>query len=327
MSVNTESKNSAVKAVSKFANIAVLCGGPSSEAEVSRRSGRNCYEALKRLGYEHVMLIEVDKHVTEKLKDESIEIVFLALHGQYGEDGSIQGLLDILQIPYTGSRLRAMAITWDKDITKRLLKDAGLPVLPWQCFDVDDANQIELIKEGALPYPLMLKPLCDGSSVGMSKVESPEQLEPAIMTVAKTSQKAMVEAFITAADLTVGILEKANGELLVTPILELRSKSKAGWYDYEAKYTQGLTDFVLPAEISAGTTHRVQALAKQAHQTLGCYGVSRVDFDLDKATDQPYILEVNTIPGMTDVSDLPAQANAIGIGYDELVEMILQTAK
>lgn len=333
MSIKFEDKKSSVSVVSKLTRIAVLCGGPSSEADVSRRSGRNCYESLKRMGYEHVMLIEVDKNIAEKLKDEEIEVAFIALHGKYGEDGAIQGLLDILEIPYTGSRLKAMAVTIDKDLTKRLLKDAGLPVLPWQSFDVTDTKAIELIKsnskELALPYPLMVKPLCEGSSVGMSKVEKPEELDAAIEAVAKVSRNVMVEAFITGADLTVGVLEKmtdTGSEFIATPILELRSKSKAGWYDFEAKYTKGLTEFVLPAEISQGTTHRVQELAKQAHKVLGCHGVSRVDFVLDKSTDQPYILEVNTIPGMTDVSDLPAQCQTMGMNYDELVEFILQSA-
>lgn len=303
--------------------IAVLCGGPSSEAEVSRRSGKNCFEALKRLGYQNTLLMEVDKTIATRLKEESVDVAYIALHGKYGEDGCIQGLLEVLQIPYTGSRLQAMALTIDKDRTKVVLEQAGLPVAKSITVFKGDKTVSTQIAEAKLNYPVMIKPLQEGSSVGMSKVDAETDLQKAMDFASEYSDKLMIEQFITGKDLTVGVLEK-NGQPIATPILEL--KSKTGWYDYEAKYTPGLTEFILPATLDETLTQKVQQLAIQAHQVAQCQGVSRVDFVLDTQTQQPYILEINTIPGMTDVSDLPAQAKAMGVSYDELVEWILQSA-
>ena len=303
--------------------IAVLCGGPSSEAEVSRRSGKNCYEALKRLGYQNTLLLEVDETIANQLKEESVDIAYIALHGKYGEDGCIQGLLEVLKIPYTGSRLAAMALTIDKDRTKTILKQARLPVAVSITVTKGQQGITKLLKDTQLNYPVMIKPIQEGSSVGMSKVDSEAELDKALEFAGQYSEKLMIEQFISGKDLTVGVLEK-SGEPIATPILEL--KSKTGWYDFEAKYTPGLTEFILPAQVNEKTTHQIQQLAIQAHQAAECQGVSRVDFVLDTETQQPYILEINTIPGMTDVSDLPAQAKAMGISYDELVEWILQSA-
>lgn len=313
-------------ALPKTAKIAVLSGGLSAEREVSLRSGNNCLAALQRLGYSQTVLIDAGPDIAKTLVAQGIEVAFLTLHGTYGEDGCIQGLLEWLGIAYTGNRVAASAIAMDKALTKRLLKEAGLPVLPGLTLDLPDAESvlsepaIEIIAQ-TVGFPLMVKPLSEGSSIGMSKVETSEELEEALKTAAQCGPKVLLERFFKGKDLTVGVVN-LNGVPTVTPILELRPKS--GWYDLKAKYTKGLTEFILPAELTPKQAEAIQQAALQAHQALGCHGVSRTDF---VAGDNGfYILETNTIPGMTDLSDLPAQCAAMGLGYDELVDALLQTA-
>lgn len=308
--------------VSKTARIAVLCGGLSSEREVSLRSGKNCLDALHRLGYANAKMIDMDRRVAETLVREDIELVFLALHGKYGEDGCIQGLLEILGIPYTGNRVRASAITMDKDTTKILLKAHGLPVLPSVTYHRNGSASFPLDRCDALQFPVMVKPASEGSSIGMSKVNDREALPEALAIAAEHSSTILVETFLPGKSITVGVFNQ-NGKPVVTPILELRTKTE--WYDLEAKYTPGLTEFILPAELDDELTQEIQAISLKAHQVLGCHGVSRVDFVVGQ--DGSYaILEVNTIPGMTNLSDLPAQAEAMGVSYDQLVDCILATA-
>lgn len=310
--------------IPKTAVIGVLCGGPSAEREVSLRSGQNCWDALQRLGYTNATLIDVDENIAQTIHNQKIEIAFLTVHGQYGEDGCIQGLLELLKIPYTGNRVTASAITMDKDITKRLLKEAGLPILPSVMLQAGEAHSPQAILKAtqSLPFPVMVKPASQGSSVGMSKVNTPEDLPAAVAEALRHDVKVLVESYRVGQSLTVGVVE-INGTPEVTPILELRPKTE--WYDYEAKYTAGMTEFILPAEINAETTRNIQATTLAAHHSMGCRGVSRIDFILD-AEGCYYILEVNTIPGMTTLSDLPAQAEAMGLSYDQLVEALLQTA-
>ncbi len=301
--------------IQKDSKIAVLCGGLSSEQEISRRSGKNCFEALKRLGYTNVDLVEVDENIATKLI--GYEYAYNALHGKYGEDGCIQGVLEFLKIPYTGCGVMSSAICMNKEYTKKVLSTAGLPLITSVLITKGD-NLYEKVKD--LNYPMMVKPVSEGSSFGMAKVNNADELAKAVFNAAQFNQDIMIEEYLTGISATVGVLEK-DGELFATEILELRPHNE--WYDYEAKYTKGMTDFILPAEISEEMTKKVKELAVKAFKTCGCSGVSRVDFLI---TDIPYILEINTSPGMTDTSDLPAQAAAMGITYDELVDMTLQSA-
>lgn len=301
--------------IQKHSKIAVLCGGLSSEQEISRRSGKNCFEALKRLGYTNVDLVEVDENIATKLI--GYEYAYNALHGKYGEDGCIQGVLEFLKIPYTGCGVMSSAICMNKEYTKKVLSTAGLPLITSVLITKGD-NLYEKVKD--LNYPMMVKPVSEGSSFGMAKVNNADELAKAVFNAAQFNQDIMIEEYLTGISATVGVLEK-DGELFATEILELRPHNE--WYDYEAKYTKGMTDFILPAEISEEMTKKVKELAVKAFKTCGCSGVSRVDFLI---TDIPYILEINTSPGMTDTSDLPAQAAAMGITYDELVDMTLQSA-
>ncbi|OGI29428.1 MAG: hypothetical protein A2287_04090 [Candidatus Melainabacteria bacterium RIFOXYA12_FULL_32_12] len=299
--------------------IGVLCGGMSSEREVSLRSGKNCYEALQRLGYKNAELIDVDKNISKILIDKNIEIAYIALHGKYGEDGCIQGLLEILGIPYTGCGVKASAIAMDKEYTKRILKTQNLPVIPSIVI-----NSLEELRKNTinLNYPIMIKPVSEGSSIGMTKVDSEAELEEAVKTAQNFQSEVMLEEYITGKSITVGVLD-VDSETIATPILEFRTKTE--WYDYEAKYTHGMTEFILPAEIPHDLTEEIKELSVQAHNAIGAKGMSRVDFVLSQ-DNVPYILEINTIPGMTDLSDLPAQARAMGIDYDNLVRIILESA-
>ena len=298
--------------------IAVLCGGLSSEAEVSRRSGKNVFKALQNLGYSNTVLIEVDENLPQILKEKQIEVVYNALHGKYGEDGCIQGLLEVMQIPYTGCGVMSSAVCMNKEHTKNILKGAGIPLIKSVLVHKGEDYQ-EKIKE--LKYPFMLKPVSEGSSIGMYKVNNPQEMTECFEKSAKCNQDIMIEEYLDGKSLTVGVLEDTDG-LFATEILEFRTKTE--WYDYEAKYTAGLTEFILPAQLSVEMTQKVKDIAIAAFKACACRGVSRVDFLV--ANDVPYVLEINTSPGMTDLSDLPAQSNAMGIDYDTLVQIILNGA-
>ena len=305
--------------IDKSKNIGVLCGGMSNEREVSLRSGKNCFEALKRLGFENTEIIDVDRNIAKTLIEKKIEVAYIALHGKYGEDGCIQGLLEVIGIPYTGSGVKASAIAMDKDFTKRILDTQKLPIIP--SIVVNTFNELK-DKEINLNYPLMIKPVSEGSSIGMKKVNTPDELESAIIEAEKYNTGVMLEEYLDGKSITVGVLDLEN-ETIATPILEFRTRTE--WYDYEAKYTEGMTKFILPAEIDEDLTKEIQDLSIKSHKAVEAKGMSRVDFVVTKE-GIPYILEINTIPGMTDLSDLPAQSKAMGINYDELVQIILNSA-
>ena len=304
--------------IDKNARVAVLCGGMSSEAEVSKRSGKNCYEALKRLGYNNAELIYVDKNIAQTLKDKKIEYAYIALHGKYGEDGCIQGLLEILKIPYTGCGVMASSICMNKEYTKRIL--ATCPEIPLikSVFVRKGEDVKEKTKD--LKYPIITKPVSEGSSFGMTKVNTPEELKQAYEEAIKYNDDVLIEEFVNGFFVTVGVLE-TKGKVFATEILQIMTKTE--WYDFDAKYTKGLSEFILPAKLSKEATEKIKDLAVKSHITAGCSGVSRVDFMVTGET--PHFLEINTSPGMTDTSDLPAQALAIGIDYDTLVLTILNS--
>ena len=307
--------------VSKFqkdVKIAVLMGGMSSEAEISRRSGKGCYEALKRLGFTNAELVEVDENIAQKLQNGKYDAAYNALHGKYGEDGCIQGILEILKIPYTGCGVMASAVCMNKEYTKRILSSSKDIPLIKSVFVRKGDDVTEMTKN--LKYPLITKPVCEGSSFGMTKVNSKDELIDAYNEAAKFNNDVLIEEYLTGTGCTVGVLE-CCGEPFATEILELRPKKE--WYDYEAKYTKGMTEFILPAELSEDMTKHVKEIAVKAAEISGCSGVCRVDFLI--AEDIPYVLEINTSPGMTETSDLPAQAAAMGISYDELVLLILNS--
>ena len=302
--------------ISKEAKIAVLCGGMSSEREISLRSGKNVLAALQRLGYKNAQIVDVSENIMNDLK--GFEFAYNTLHGKFGEDGCIQGVLEILKIPYTGCGVMASAICMNKEYTKKVMSTAGLPLIT-SVYLLPNEDPVEKVKD--LHFPLMIKPVSEGSSFGMSKVSNNEELVNAVEEARKYNAEILIEEYLVGIAATVGVLEK-EGKAFATEILELRPKNE--WYDYEAKYTKGMTEFILPAELSEEMTEKVKRNAVKAFEVCGCSGVSRVDFLI--VNNIPYILEINTNPGMTDTSDLPAQAEVCGINYDQLVDMVLHSA-
>lgn len=312
------------KKINKNSKIAVLCGGLSNEREVSLRSGRNVFKALVELEYKDVTLIDVQRDIASVLKDTKIEFAINMLHGRYGEDGCIQGVLEFLNIPYSGCGTKASAICMDKIMTKKVLSSVKeIPLIKSVNVTKDDYK--EKIRE--LNYPVIIKPANEGSSIGMTKVNSLQELDCAMEEALKCDKEILIEEYLQGKSATVGVLERkredGSTETFATPILGFKTKTE--WYDYEAKYTKGLTEFILPADFDEKLTAKIQDLAIKAHKACSCRGVSRVDFLV--YDNIPYILEINTNPGMTDTSDLPAQAKEMGIDYNELTEIILKTAE
>ncbi len=311
------------KRLNKESKIAVLCGGMSAERDVSLRSGKNVFNALLELGYKNTKLIDVDKNIAKTLCDGEFEYAFNVLHGRYGEDGCIQGLLEIMGIKYTGCKVKSSAICMDKETTKNILSSHAIPLISSVCVANEDELQDAI---SGLEYPLMVKPVKEGSSIGMSKVDNFDELKVAFELAQKSDRKILIEEYYQGKSATVGVLQKnVNGviETFATPILGFETKTQ--WYDYEAKYTKGLTKFILPADFDEKLTKQIQDIAIKSFQACECSGLARVDFLVYNNT--PYVLEINTNPGMTDLSDLPAQANHMGIDYNSLVELILKTSE
>jgi D-alanine-D-alanine ligase len=319
-----------VTKIDKTTKVAVLCGGLSNEREVSLRSGKNCLAALQRLGYENAELVDVGRDLSQVLQSKRFEVAFMALHGRWGEDGSVQGLLELLGIPYTGSGVLSSAVSMSKSLTKNLLSANAIPYAPTIVITERERARIDEILSGVDWLPVMIKPLNEGSSVGVFKVSEKAELRTRIFETLDQFGGVLVEKFISGQEITVGVLEETpehrNGkDIWALPILELRPKSRAGFYDFEAKYTKGMTEFILPAELSEDLTRKCQQTAVATFRALQCSGYARVDM-IVSGDGQPYVLEVNTLPGMTDTSDLPAMAKEAGMEYDQLVERILMSA-
>jgi D-alanine-D-alanine ligase len=296
--------------------VAVLYGGPSSEREVSLRTGAACAEALRSKGYD-VALVDVDREVAARLRADGAAVAFVALHGRYGEDGCVQGLLETMGIPYTGSGVLASAVGMDKVLSKLLFRSLGLSVTDYRVFPPARAGEIH----GAdLPFafPVVVKPACEGSSVGVSLVKEPALLGAACREAARWKGDVIVERYVKGKEVQVAVLDgRALGVIEVVPANE--------FYDYAAKYTAGTTQYFYPARIPEADAHRLREAAETAHRGLGCDGVTRTDFIL--APDgELYILEVNTLPGMTATSLVPKIAAGNGIPFPDLCERLLDGA-
>lgn len=306
------------KAIQKSSRIAVIYGGMSSEREASLEYGTTCYEALLSRGYHNACLIDMDRRIDMRLREREIEFAYLALLGRYGEDGCLQGMLEIMGIPYTGCRVTASAVGMNKDLTKRLLMERGLPVLPSETFQFpEDADRRYVGK-----FPAVVKPVCEGSSIGIAIVHNQDELKLALENAWRLDRQVMIEEYLEGRNLTVGVLD-IDGQPVVTPIREMIPRE--GWYDYEAKYMDGKTDFVCPAELPAVQTAAIQKATLETHKALGGYGLSRTDYLLDKDLNF-YVLEINTLPALTRHANFPAQVEAMGLSYPEMVEAILMTA-
>ena len=292
--------------------IGVLLGGMSTEREISLKSGTAVYHALIQKGYS-VVAIDVGRDIYSKITKEKIDIAFIALHGKYGEDGTIQGLLEIMGIPYTGSGVLASAISINKALAKKLFILNRIPTPAFKIVKKGTVVDNAIFKDLGLPF--IVKPNSQGSTIGVSIVNDKNEASYAIKKALKYDDTALIEKFIKGRELTVGIL--CNKAL---PIIEIRPKK--AMYDFKAKYTKGMTEYIAPAPLSKMLEKRLFDYALKAFNTLGCSGTARVDIMLDKR-NKPYVLEVNTIPGMTELSLLPKAAACAGISFPELVEKIL----
>ncbi|WP_337180322.1 D-alanine--D-alanine ligase [Sphingopyxis granuli] len=300
-------------------HVAVLMGGWSAEREVSLMSGKGIANALESRGH-RVTRIDMGRDVAQRLAEANPDVVFNALHGVPGEDGTVQGMLDLMGLKYTHSGLVTSVIAIDKELTKQALVPHGVPMPAGTMVDSESLFSID-----PLPRPYVLKPVNEGSSVGVAIVRDDSNYGNPIARDAvgpwQAFDRLLAEPFIKGRELTVAVLR--DEPLGVT---ELRVKS--GFYDYHAKYTDGLTQHVCPADVPEEVAQRMKDLALQAHRILGCKGASRSDFrwDDEHGLAGIYLLEVNTQPGMTPLSLVPEQARAIGIDYAELVERIVEDA-
>lgn len=306
----------------KDKKIGVLAGGISSEREISLKTGINIFESLKRSGY-NADFIDAGDDLLEKVK--SIDIAFLALHGRYGEDGTVQGLLELLKIPYTGSGVLSSAVVLDKILSKKIFIMENIPTPPFIELDLngpmpefDSLKEDVEIKTG---YPLVVKPNSEGSTIGIRTVYNGSQLEDGIKEAAEYDKRILLEKYIKGRELTVGII---GSEPEALPIIEIKPKS--GFFDFDSKYKRDLTEYIIPADIDEKTAENIIEISMSCHKILGCSGISRVDFILDTESI-PYVLEINTMPGMTSTSLVPMAADAAGISFDLLVEIILDSAK
>ena len=320
--------------------VAVLMGGRSSEREISLRTGRGIAQALRNLGHETLSIDAADGRLlpagdeekgappltaiepaaeTAIARPETLaraDVVFIALHGSIGENGTLQALLDLTGRPYTGSGMLASAVAMHKAMSKRVFESAGVPTPAWQLLPADTSPQdVEVSRLGG--FPLVVKPNEEGSSVGLTIVTEAGGLARALHEAAPYGE-ILVERYVEGRELTVSLL----GDQIL-PIVEIRPKS--GLYDYHAKYTKGASEYFCPADLPEPLAERVGRLGLEAARVLGCRGVSRVDFRLDR-NDEPWCLEVNTIPGMTPTSLVPMAAKAIGMSYDQLVGRMLDLA-
>jgi len=324
--------------------VALLMGGRSAEREISLRTGLGIAQALRNLGHEVTAVdaangrllpageeerAALPAEAVEKLPASSTsavanasavnqaEVVFIALHGGAGEDGTIQALLELAGKPYTGSGVLASALAMNKAVSKRIFEHEGIPTPEWVVLSAgDELPTVDAASLGG--YPLVVKPNTEGSTVGLTIVTRPDGLPDAIALAAEYGPEVLIERFIPGRELTVAVL---GGEAL--PIVEIRPQG--GHYDYEHKYTAGMSEYFCPADLPEPLAARVRDLGLRATRALGCRGVARVDFRLSPA-NEPWCLEVNTIPGMTPTSLVPMAARARGLSYDQLVGRILDLA-
>ncbi len=302
--------------------IAVLMGGQSGEREVSLRSGQGVLEALQRQGFDAVP-VDPGPDLIAQLREAGAEVAFNMLHGGAGEDGSVAGALEVAGLPYTGSGVLASAISMDKLQSKRIFEALDIPTPAYLYLDASadpEAGAVEV--ERQLGLPVVAKPRSEGSSLGVSIPKTREELQEAIGELLAAYGGALIEDFVAGTEITVGIVGAA-AKTRALPVLELVTRRE--FYDYDAKYVKGLTELIAPARIPDDQAAQAQRIALQAHHALGCEGLSRVDMHLDSA-GRCWVHEVNSVPGMTETSDVPAAAAAEGTRYDDLVLQILESA-
>ncbi len=305
--------------MTKNKHVAVLMGGWNSEREVSLRSGEAAYQALLNLGYKATK-IDFSRDIYNQIQQVKPDVIFNALHGQYGEDGRVQGLLDILNIPYTHSGIIASAICMDKILTRKICETVGVKSPTYEILKKgeEENNREKLFKIGK---PFVIKPVNEGSSVGVEVVLQNSQFDIAKYEW-KFGDEMILEKYLAGQEIQVAVMNnKALGAIEIRP--------KGLFYDYTCKYTAGMTEYVMPAEVSAEKYAEIMDLAERCHKVVGCLGVSRVDFILnnkDGGDDNFYLLEVNTHPGFTPTSLVPKIAKYVGISFEEIVDYLVESA-
>ncbi len=297
--------------------VAVLMGGASAEREVSLMSGGGVLKALQSRGVDAHAFDPAQRSLDE-LKREGFARCFIALHGRFGEDGTVQGALELLGIPYTGSGVMASSISMDKVMTKRIWRFEGLPTPEWR--QVSSADQTRAAF-AALGAPMIVKPAREGSSIGFTKVMSLEQCEAAYAAAAKHDQEVLCEQFIAGDEVTCPVLGPADAPVAL-PLIRIVAPD--GNYDYQNKYFTDTTQYLVPAGLPAGEEEAIAGIVRKAYTVLGCRGWARADVMIDAATRKPYLLEINTSPGMTGHSLVPMSARAWGLSYEDLCVRLLQ---
>jgi D-alanine-D-alanine ligase len=304
--------------------VAVLKGGRSLERQVSLRSGARVEDALERLGHE-VISIDADADLVERLRAERPDVAFVAMHGRDGEDGTVQELLELVGVPYTGSGVSACIRSMDKVLAKHAMRDAGIATPDFYSFtqtafrELGAATALPAIEE-RLDFPIVVKPAGQGSALGIKFARTAEDVPAALLSAFSYDDKVLLERHVEGRDLAVAVLD---GEVL--PIVEAVPVDEE-FYDFEARYQIGKTEFVCPAVLSEAIAADAQAVALRVFELLGLSGFGRVDLMLEAGTDRLYVLEANSIPGLTETSLLPQAADAAGIGFDELIGRIVDGA-
>jgi len=300
--------------------VAILMGGISKEREISLKTGGAISTALRRLGYDVVdMDVGGGSDLVAQLDRVKPDVAVIALHGKFGEDGCVQGLLEMMRVPYTGGGVLASAVGMDKIICKRVARELAIPCVPDVVFEADHASAEQFVADFDMDFPVIVKPSREGSTINMTIVHRKDELLIAMRTALQSDDKVIVEEYIKGREVTVGLI---NGEAL--PTLEIAPKS--GFYDYKSKYTKGMTEYIVPARIGEGIAERLKRWSEILCRAIECEGTARVDYIVG-GEDAAYFLEVNTIPGMTELSLVPKAAQHIGIGFDELCERLLDGAR
>lgn len=300
----------------RFGKIGVLMGGPSNERKISLKSGKAVCQALKSQGLDVVALDIKNTNCLPQIKRTKIKVAFIALHGAFGEDGTIQGVLETLHIPYTGSGVMASYLCLDKIASRRILKQCEIPVPEYDILHRE--SQKISFDRSRFRSPVVVKPSTEGSSIGVSFVNKESQFKPAISLAFRYDDAIIIEQYLEGREITVAILNERP-----LPIVEIVPQEK--FFDFQAKYTKGKSNYLVPAKMSRKHYQRSQAVGLLAHQVLGCRGFSRVDMILTK--DGPVVLEVNSIPGLTTTSLMPLAASSVGLDFAQLCVEIVKLAK
>ncbi|OGP74559.1 MAG: D-alanine--D-alanine ligase [Deltaproteobacteria bacterium RBG_16_50_11] len=293
-----------------------MMGGLSREREISLKTGKAILRALTEKGY-HAISIDVGPDIADVLMKEKIESVFLALHGRFGEDGTVQGMLELMRIPYTGSGVLASALALHKIMAKKIFLCEKIPTPLFEALGREEVEK-KSVRPSSLSLPVVVKPAREGSTIGVSIVKKEEDFLPALKEAGKYDDEILVEKFMEGKEITVGVLED-----IPLPIIEIVPRS--GFYDYHSKYTKGETQYLIPAPMSREKYLYAQEISLKAFKALGCSGCARVDLMTD-AEENPFVIDVNTMPGMTETSLLPKAAGYAGIPFEDLVERILLKA-